>query len=97
MPTYRLNHLYLASADIPKTAGFYEKLLRTKIIRARQTSVYLYCDGVRRNVRETPLVPGYPVGNGFEHLALQTNNIEGVMKEMKANGVTIALIDDKRK
>jgi catechol 2,3-dioxygenase-like lactoylglutathione lyase family enzyme len=94
MANYWFDHVHLISPDPIKTAEFYERCLG-----ATRGPVNKTPDGVMtldlnlkgtiikaRQPRPKTLLPDSPL-TGLEHFAVQTDDIEGAVAELKAKGV----------
>ena len=94
MPKYWFDHAHVIGPDPIKTAEFYEKMLGAKrgaISKLPDGSMTLDLDlkGTIIKVRQPrakPLLPSSPL-TGLEHFAVQTDNIEAAVSELKAKGV----------
>ncbi|MFC1958127.1 VOC family protein [Chloroflexota bacterium] len=102
MPTYRFDHIHLASSAPLGTAEFYERMFGATIESVTErhfggAMVSLMLHGI--NLRVTPDVPITPRSvdsrpietltypeYGLNHFALETDDIEATAKELKAKG-----------
>ena len=97
MPEYRFAHVHLISADPIKTAEFYEKNLGAQREAVRKTAdgctnVDLNLGGTRLQIRQPrpkALLPRdfSPNEGGLEHIGLYTDDFDGSVNALKANGV----------
>jgi methylmalonyl-CoA/ethylmalonyl-CoA epimerase len=96
MAKYWFDHVHVIGPDAMKTAEFYEKVLNAKR-RAVNTlpdgNIILDLDleGTIIKVRQPrakSLLPNLPA-TGLEHFAVQTDDIEGAVADLKAKGVRV--------
>lgn len=94
MANYWFDHVHVIGPDPVKTAEFYERCLGAKrgpVNRLPDGSITLDLDlkGTiikARQPRPKTLLPNSPL-TGLEHFAVQTNDIEEAVTELKAKGV----------
>jgi catechol 2,3-dioxygenase-like lactoylglutathione lyase family enzyme len=88
-----VNHLHIKTADPTKTAQWFVKNLGAKIAAENRSgeriSFRLDLHGLALNV--TDFIEGQKLGQhyGMEHLALDTDDIAGEVKRLKAAGARI--------
>jgi lactoylglutathione lyase len=88
-----VNHLHIKTADPEKTAQWFVKNLCAKIAAENRSgdrvSFRLDLHGLALNV--TDFIEGQKLGQhyGMEHLALDTDDIAGEVKRLKAAGARI--------
>ncbi|MBI2980289.1 MAG: VOC family protein [Chloroflexi bacterium] len=87
MPNYSFDHIHLIGPDSDKTAQFYEKMFKAKIVNNRE----LDFNGTRILLGQRP--PAEPAttssstpGYGLEHFGIRTDNIEAAVADLKAKG-----------
>ena len=90
---FKINHLHLKTPDPKKTAQWYVDNLGAKIveeIRGGETVGFrLDLHGVRLNV--TGFIEGQKLEQhyGLEHVAIDTDELPGVVQKLKASGARI--------
>jgi catechol 2,3-dioxygenase-like lactoylglutathione lyase family enzyme len=96
MPKYEIDHIHLTSPDPAKTAGFYEKLLDAKIVGEGvmpdgRKNVNIDINGLIIRITELSSATGdlEQQSNGLNHIGFRTNDIEGSMAELKAEGAMV--------
>jgi catechol 2,3-dioxygenase-like lactoylglutathione lyase family enzyme len=90
---FKINHFHIKTSDPTKTAQWFVDNLGAKIVRetraGEKSSFRLDLHGLEMNVtdflKDQKLAQHY----GMEHLALDTDNIDGVVKEFKSKGIRI--------
>ncbi len=94
MANYWFDHVHVIGPDPMKTAEFYERFLGAKrgaVGKLPDGSITLDLDlkGTTIKIRQPrakTLLPNSPL-TGLEHFAVQTDDIEEAMDELKTNGV----------
>jgi methylmalonyl-CoA/ethylmalonyl-CoA epimerase len=94
MANYWFDHVHVIGPDPMKTAEFYERFLSAKrgaVSKLPDGTITLDLDlkGTTIKVRQPrakTLLPNSPL-TGLEHFALQTDDIEEAVAELKAKGV----------
>ncbi len=85
-----LNHVHLKSPDPRKTAQFYiDTMGATKIADVGETGVRLDLHGLTLNVTQHIATQTRDQKYGMEHIAIDTDDITGMIDMLKANGATI--------
>ena len=88
MPNYTYDHLHLISSDPLKTAEYYEKTFNAKRvvvnkladgrtiarIKLSGVNIFITTPGSREEI------------TGFNHLAIETDDIDAAVKDIKASG-----------
>ena len=99
MPSFEFHHVHLYSPDPMKTAEFYEKFFgATRRRPDREVSEGSYAlqlelngTGIYiRSQREGATIPSDPV-RGLEHFGLSTDDVQGTVEDLKANGFEIVI------
>ena len=92
MPNYWYDHVHLVSPEPVKTAQFYETMFNAKRVSIRElsggrVSVELSLNGSRVLIAQAQgqITPG--MTSGLEHWGIRTDDIEGAVANLKANGV----------
>ena len=86
----KLNHLHLKSPDPQKTAQFYiDTLGATKIADVGENGVRLDLHGLTLNVTTHIASQTREQKYGLEHIAIDTDDIEGMIESLKKNGAKI--------
>ena len=98
---FRVNHIHLKAPDPQKTAQWYVDMFGAKVVGEGQglggsQTVRLDIEGTRINVTSAPAGQSLPQGTaeshyGLEHFGFDTDDIEGVMARMTAQGVNVLL------
>ncbi len=96
MAKYRFDHVHVIGPDPMKTSEFYENVLHAKrrgvdTLPDGSVMVELDLEGTMikiRGPRAKPLLPDSPV-TGLEHFAVQTDNIQEAVTELKSRGVKV--------
>ena len=90
---FRINHFHIKTADPKKTAQWFVENLGARIVRESQegenSSFRLDLHGLGMNVTDFLATQKLEQHYGMEHLALDTDDINGVVKEFKAKGIRI--------
>ena len=90
---FRINHVHIKTSDPRKTAQWFVENLGAKIARenrdGERVTFRLDLHGLSLNV--TDYVPGQKLEQhyGMEHLALDAEDLPGVVKKLKAGGARI--------
>jgi catechol 2,3-dioxygenase-like lactoylglutathione lyase family enzyme len=85
-----LNHVHLKSPDPHKTAQFYiDTLGATKIADVGEIGVRLDLHGLTLNVTKHIETQTREQKYGMEHIAVDTDDIAGMIEMLRANGATI--------
>ena len=85
-----LNHVHLKSPDPQKTAQFYiDTMGATKIADVGETGVRLDLYGLTLNVTQHIASQTREQKYGMEHIAIDTDDITGMIDMLKSNGATI--------
>ena len=86
----KLNHLHLRTPDPEKTAQFYiDTLGATKIADIGEIGVRLDLHGLTLNVTKHIESQTREQKYGIEHIAIDADDIQGVIDNLKANGAKI--------
>ena len=86
----KLNHVHLKSPDPRKTAQFYiDTMGATKIADVGETGVRLDLHGLTLNVTQHIATQTRDQKYGMEHIAIDTDDITGMIEMLKANGAKI--------
>jgi catechol 2,3-dioxygenase-like lactoylglutathione lyase family enzyme len=86
----KLNHVHLKSPDPRKTAQFYiDTMGATKIADVGETGVRLDLHGLTLNVTQHIATQTRDQKYGMEHIAIDADDIQGMIDMLKANGATI--------
>lgn len=98
---FRVNHIHLKAPDPKKTAQWYVDMFGAKVMGEGEglggsQTIRLDIEGTRFNVTSAPagetLPPGSSVSHyGLEHFGFDTDDIEGVMARLEAQGVSVLL------
>ena len=87
---FNLNHVHLKSRDPQKTAQWYVDNLGAKIVAEIGTNGYrLDLHGVTVNVTGKIATQDHEQHYGIEHLAVDTDDIAGVVAKLKSNGARV--------
>jgi catechol 2,3-dioxygenase-like lactoylglutathione lyase family enzyme len=99
MQKYSIDHIHIASPDPVKTADFFIRMFGAKIIRKIDVPDHIKLPGTHMelSMADTLLIITPPRANqskedapterfGLEHFGLLTNNLEGAVADLKANG-----------
>ena len=87
MTEFKINHLHFKTPDPQKTAQWYVDNLGAKIVSEVGTIGYrMDLHGIPLNVTE--FVPGQKLEQfyGLEHVALDTDDLPGMVEQLKAAG-----------
>lgn len=87
---FKLNHLHLKTPNPRKTAQFYVDTLGAKIVSENARGGFrLDLHGLPLNV--TGFIEGqtHPQVHGMEHIAIDTDDLPGVVRKLKASGARI--------
>ena len=85
-----LNHVHLKTPDPQKTAQFYiDTLDATKIADVGDIGVRLDLHGLTLNVTKHIETQTRDQKYGIEHIAIDADDIQGMIDSLKANGATI--------
>ena len=86
----KLNHIHLKTPDPQKTARFYiDTLGATKIADVGEIGVRLDLHGLTLNVTKHIETQTREQKYGMEHIAIDTDDIQGMIDSLKANGAKI--------
>ncbi len=86
----KLNHVHLKSPDPRKAAQFYiDTMGATKIADVGETGVRLDLHGLTLNVTQHIATQTRDQKYGMEHIAVDTDDITGMIEMLKANGAKI--------
>ena len=88
--SFKMNHIHLKTPDPDKTAQFYVDSLGAKIVgEAGNGDVRLDLHGLSINV--TKFIDGQSREQiyGFEHIAIDTDDLDNVVASLKAGGARI--------
>ena len=86
----KLNHLHLKSPNPQKTAQFYiDTLGATKIADISDIGVRLDLHGLTLNVTKHIASQTREQKYGIEHIAIDADDIEGMIESLKKNGAKI--------
>jgi catechol 2,3-dioxygenase-like lactoylglutathione lyase family enzyme len=98
---FRVNHIHLKAPNPKKTAQWYVDMFGAKIVGEGEglggsTTVRLDIEGTRINVTSAPAGQTLPEGTaeyhyGLEHFGFDTDDIEGTMTRLEAQGVEVLL------
>jgi catechol 2,3-dioxygenase-like lactoylglutathione lyase family enzyme len=98
---FRVNHIHLKAHDPKVTAQWYVDTFGAQIVGEGQglggsQTVRLDIEGVRINVTSAPAGETLPEGTavshyGLEHFGFDTDDIEGVMARLEAQGVGVLM------
>ncbi len=85
---FKLEHLHVKSKDPDKTVRFYVDVLGAKLIKRTSVSAgyRVDLDGLVINVTGFAPYQTRPQQWGLEHVALETDDLEGDLAKLKANG-----------
>jgi catechol 2,3-dioxygenase-like lactoylglutathione lyase family enzyme len=87
---FKINHLHLKTPDPQATAKFYiDTLGATKVADIGENGVRLDLHGLSLNVTTLIATQTRDQKYGIEHIAVDTDDISGVIEALKANGATI--------
>ena len=96
MHNYWCHHIHLVSPNLAETAKFYERMFSAKVVGTRQladgrTNIDLDLNGLRifvvsPKVQPEPASASSSTGYGIDHLALETENLEAAVDDLKAKG-----------
>ena len=87
---FKLNHIHLKTPDPQKTAQFYVDSLGAKVVgQAGGSGLQLDLHGLTLNV--TRFIEGQTREQiyGIEHIAIDTDDMPGVVEKLKADGARI--------
>ena len=85
-----LNHVHLKSPDPHKTAQFYiDTMGATKVADVGEIGVRLDLHGLTLNVTKHIETQTRDQKYGIEHIAIDADDIQGMIDMLKANGATI--------
>ncbi len=106
MPDYSYDHLHFLSPDPVKSARFYETsfgavIRGTRTLADGRTNVELDLGGLRFMLidRRTPQEDGLnrsPADTPFGHICLRTDDIDGAVAALEADGVVVSRIKSPR-
>jgi lactoylglutathione lyase len=98
---FRVNHIHLKAPDPRKTAQWYVDMFGARIVGEGEglggsSTVRLDIEGTRINVTSAPAGQTLPEGTadyhyGLEHFGFDTDDIEGAMSRLEAQGVEVLL------
>jgi lactoylglutathione lyase len=98
---FRVNHIHLKAPNPRKTAQWYVDMFGARIVGEGEglggsTTVRLDIEGTRINVTSAPAGQTLPEGTadyhyGLEHFGFDTDDIEGTMARLEAQGVEVLL------
>jgi glyoxylase I family protein len=98
---FRVNHIHLKAPDPRKTAQWYVDMFGARIVGEAEglggsSTVRLDIEGTRINVTSAPAGQTLPEGTadyhyGLEHFGFDTDDIEGTMSRLEAQGVEVLL------
>ena len=87
---FKLNHVHLKTTDPEKTAKFYvETLGATMLGQAGNSGYRLNLHGVNLNVTNFADNQTRQQVYGMEHFALDTDDLDGTVTKLKANGARV--------
>ena len=102
-PTIRFDHVAITVRDMERSVAFYRDLLgfdvlgqllvnkgRMKLVYLRSGGAYVELFEYRDHDAETAVGVPDTVG-GFKHLALQTDDVDGLAARLKAAGIEFTL------
>jgi len=102
-PAIRFDHVAITVRDMQRSVAFYRDLLgfdvlgqllvnegRTKLVYLRSGGAYVELFEYRDHDAETAVGVPDTVG-GFKHLALQTDDVDGLAARLKAAGIEFTL------
>lgn len=87
---FKMNHVHLKTPDPRKTAQWYVDNLGAKIVSETANGGFrVDLHGLSLNV--TKLIPEqtHPQTYGIEHIAIDTDDIAGVVRKLKASGARV--------
>ncbi len=86
----KFRHLHIKTRDPKKTADWWVENLGAKITgKAHVTGFSLDLDGIRFNVTTIREDQTHQQHLGLEHLAIRTDDINGLVNKLKANGARL--------
>ena len=98
---FRVNHIHLKAPDPKKTAQWYVDNFGAAIAGegpglGGSSTVRLDIEGARINITSAPAGETLPEGTadshyGLEHFGFETDDIEGIMARLEAQGVEVLL------
>ena len=87
---FSLNHVHLKTPDPKATADWYvQNLGATVTSEAANGGFRLDLHGLPLNVTDHIPTQTHPQTYGFEHIAIDTTDIEGTMQDLKDSGATV--------
>ena len=88
--TFKMNHVHLKTSDPDKTAQFYVDTLGAKIVSKNATGGYrLDLHGLSLNVSRFLENQTREQKYGLEHIAIDTDELDGLVEKLKAQGINI--------
>ena len=88
--TIKLNHVHLKTKDPEKTAKFYVETLGAKIVGQAGSGGYrLDLHGLSLNVTNFIEAQTREQKYGMEHIAIDTDELDGLVEKLKARGINI--------
>ena len=92
---FKINHLHFKTPDPRKTAQWYVDNLGAKIVSEVGTGFRMDLHGIPLNV--TGFLEGQNIEQfyGLEHVALDTDDLPGVVGQLKASGCRILLEEER--
>jgi catechol 2,3-dioxygenase-like lactoylglutathione lyase family enzyme len=86
----KLNHLHLKTRDPEQTANFYVETLGAKIVKRNPKGGYqLDLHGLTMNVTDVNGTQAREAKLGMEHIAMETDDLDGVVQRFKAQGIDV--------
>ena len=87
---FKLNHVHLKSRDPQKTAQWYVDNLGARMVSEIGANGYqIDLHGVTVNVTGIIATQNHEQRYGLEHLAVDTDDITGVVEKLKSNGARV--------
>jgi catechol 2,3-dioxygenase-like lactoylglutathione lyase family enzyme len=88
--TFKLNHVHLKTKDPEATAKFYVETMGAKIVSQNANGSYrIDLHGLSLNVSKFLEQQKREQKYGMEHIAIDTDELDGLIEKLKARGINI--------
>jgi catechol 2,3-dioxygenase-like lactoylglutathione lyase family enzyme len=88
--TFKMNHVHLKTKDPEATAKFYVETMGAKIVSQNANGSYrIDLHGLSLNVSKFLEQQKREQKYGMEHIAIDTDELDGLIEKLKARGINI--------
>src|SRR5690242_3807215 len=95
--TFKMNHVHLKTKDPEATAKFYVETMGAKIVSQNANGSYrIDLHGLSLNVSKFLEQQKREQKYGMEHIAIDTDELDGLIEKLKARGINILEQTDRK-